>query len=57
MKTPKKPESLEEQISMIWDAVFNHLFTAQYWQGVMTKFILALLAVIIGLWAFGQVFG
>ena len=57
MKVPEKPKSLEEQVSMIWDAVFNHLFTAQFWQGVMIKFVLALLAVIIGLWVVGQVMG
>jgi hypothetical protein len=57
MKTPEKPKTQKEQISMLWDAVFNHLFTAQHWQGVMLKFVLALLAVIIGLWAFGIVTG
>lgn len=56
MRIPKKPETQKEQISMLWDAVFNHLFTAQHWQGIMLKFVLALLAVIIGLWAFSQVF-
>jgi len=50
MKIPKKPESLEEQISMIWDAVFNHLFTAQYWQGVMTILILQILRFFIEFW-------
>ena len=57
MKIPEKPKTQKEQISMLWDAVYNHLFTAQHWQGVMLKFVLALLAVIIGLWAFSQVFG
>lgn len=57
MNTPKKPTTQKEQISMLWDAVYNHLFTAQHWQGVMLKFVLALLAVIIGLWAFDKVFG
>ena len=55
MKIPQKPETQKEQISMLWDAVYNHLFTAQHWQGIMLKFVLALLAVIIGLWAFGIV--
>lgn len=57
MKIPKKPETLEEQVSTIWDAVFNHLFTAQHWQGVMTKFVLTLLAAIIALWVFDKVVG
>lgn len=57
MKRQEKPKTQKEQISMLWDAVFNHLFTAQHWQGIMLKFVLALLAVIIGLWAFSQVFG
>ena len=57
MKVPEKPKTQKEQISMLWDAVFNHLFTAQHWQDVMLKFVLALLVVIIGLWAFGQVMG
>jgi len=57
MNTPKKPETQKEQISMLWDAVYNHLFTGQHWQGVMLKFVLAFLAVIIGLWAFDKVFG
>ena len=56
MKRQEKPKTQKEQISMLWDAVFNHLFTAQHWQGIMLKFVLALLAVIIGLWAFSQVF-
>ena len=57
MKIPKKPEALEDQVSMIWDFVFNHVFTAQHWQGVMLKFVLALLGVIIGLWAVSIIMG
>ena len=57
MKIPQKPETQKEQISMLWDAVYNHLFTAQHWQGIMLKFVLALRAVIIGLWAFNIVVG
>ena len=57
MKIPDKPKTQKEQISMLWDAVYNHVFTAQHWQGIMLKFVLALLAVIIGLWAFGIVTG
>ena len=57
MKIPEKPETQKEQISMLWDAVFNHLFTAQHWQGVMLKFVLALLAVIIALWTLEMVSG
>lgn len=57
MITPKKPKTQKEQISMLWDAVYNHVFTAQHWQGVMMKFILALLAAIIALWVFDKVVG
>jgi len=57
MITPRKPKTQKEQISMLWDAVFNHLFTGQHWQGVMLRFVLAFLAVIIGLWVFDKVVG
>jgi len=57
MKMPEKPKTQKEQISMLWDAVFNHLFTAQHWQGIMLKFVLAILAVIIGLWTLSKITG
>lgn len=52
---PEKPETLDEQVSMIFDAMFNHLpghmqrlQDRQDWCDVKMRFQLALLAVIVG---------
>ena len=53
-KPPEKPKSLEDQISMMWDAVYNHipcLFEKQErqskWQELKINFILVFVALIL----------
>lgn len=52
---PEKPATLDEQMSEVWDALFNHwpgLMQRQQerldWYDVKMRFQLALLAVIVG---------
>lgn len=54
-EVPEKPATLDEQISMIWEALFNHLpgmllrqEERLNWYDVKMRFQLALLAVIVG---------
>ena len=53
MKIPKKPETLTEQISMMWDALFNDLPHRLKWQDTKINFILVFMALL--LTAFGLV--
>ena len=57
MKMPEKPKTRDEQISMIWDALFNHVFTALHWQDIKITFILALIAILIGIIALAKFVG
>ena len=57
MNRPEKPKSQKAQISMLWDAVYNHVFTAQYWLGIQLKFVLTLLSIIIALWVVDKIIG
>ena len=52
---PEKPEGEKEQMSEVWDALFNHLpgmmahlQDRQDWCDIKMRFQLALLAVIVG---------
>lgn len=52
---PKKPERQKDQISMLWDAMYNHIpgiLKEQdrrfKWQDVKINFILAFVALILG---------
>lgn len=54
-KVPEKPATVDEQMSMVWDAMFNHLPGLMLrqqdrldWCDVKMRFQLALLAVIVG---------
>ena len=49
MKIPEKPQTLDEQISMIWDAVFNHIFHQLKFQDVKINFILTFLGLLIAI--------
>ena len=57
MKMPEKPKTRDEQISMIWDALFNHVFTALHWQDIKINFILTLIAILIGIIALAKLIG
>jgi len=47
MNKPKKPESLEEQVSMIWDALYNDVFHKLKFQDIKINFILTFLALLL----------
>ena len=47
MMMPEKPEKQGEQISMLWDAVFNHIPTKLKWVSVKLNFVLVFLALIL----------
>ena len=49
MKIPEKPQTLDEQISMIWDAVFNHIFHRLHFQDIKINFILTFLGLLLAL--------
>lgn len=51
---PPKPHSQKQQISMLWDAVYNHLptqlrqlYDKQQWQDKKTTFVLVMLALVL----------
>lgn len=55
---PPKPEKPEDQISMMWDAIYNHIPSILRqqdrrfkWQDVKINFVLALIALILALLA------
>lgn len=50
--TPIKPEKQKDQISMLWDAVYNHLPCQIHWQDKKINFILAFVSLILGLLTF-----
>ena len=47
-----KPESEKEQLSTLWDQVFNHIPTQIAWLNLKLTFILTLVALILGLLTF-----
>ena len=49
MDTPKKPEDKDQQISMIWDALYNHVFHRLKTQDLKINFIFGFLALILAL--------
>ena len=49
MKIPEKPQTLDEQVSMIWDAVFNHIFHRLKFQDIKINFILTFLGLMIAI--------
>ncbi len=51
-RTQEKPKSEESQISMLWDAVYNHIPTQIKWLNVKLTFILTFVALILGLLTF-----
>jgi len=51
MKIPQKPESKDEQVSMIWDALYNHVFHKLKWQDIKITFILVFVGLLLA--AFG----
>ena len=48
---PGKPDKQRDQISMLWDAVYNHIPTQLHWQNTKVNFVLAMLGLLIGLTA------
>ena len=51
---PPKPKSIDEQVSMVWDFLYNHLpekLSEQdrkiWWQDIKVNFILVLVALIL----------
>lgn len=46
---PEKPEKQKDQISELWDAVFNHIPTQIGWLNMKMNFILALVGIILAL--------
>jgi len=46
-QTPKKPDKQKDQISMLWDAVYNHIFHRLNFIDLEIKFILVFLALIL----------
>lgn len=49
MEKPQKPKDRDEQISMIWDALYNHVFHRLKMQDIKINFIFGFLALILGL--------
>jgi len=49
---PEKPGRLEDQVSMLWDAVWNHIPAQLAWQDKKINFILTFVALILGLLTF-----
>ena len=47
-ESPKKPETEREQISTIWDYLFNHVRHRLMWQDRKFNFVLAIVAVVLG---------
>ena len=48
-KMPKKPKSHEEQASTLWDIVNNCIWTKICWLDIKLNFILAFMALVLGL--------
>lgn len=46
---PEKPKTQKEQISMLWDAVYNHLPTRLGWIDIKIGFIMGFLGLILAL--------
>ncbi len=49
---PKKPKSQKEQISMVWDALFNGIIHRVNFQDTKINFILGFMVLILGLLGF-----
>ena len=48
----EKPESEKDQLSSLWDQVFNHIPTQIGWLNTKLSFILTFVALILGLLTF-----
>ena len=48
-RTPEKPDKQKDQISELWDAVYNHIPTHLRWLNIKTNFILAMMGVVLAL--------
>ena len=51
MKIPEKPKTTKDQINMIWDALFNAIPHHLKSQDIRINFILAFMALVLGLMA------
>ncbi len=49
---PEKPKSQKDQISMVWDALFNGLIHRVNFQDIKINFILGFMVLILGLLGF-----
>ncbi len=45
----KKPKTTKAQVDTLWDIVCNHIMSRLKWQDVKLNFILAFLAILMGL--------
>ena len=50
-KMPDKPQTMKEQVDMLWDAVYNHIPSKLRWQNVKLNFILTFMALVLALQA------
>lgn len=46
---PEKPNATKDQVSMLWDAVYNHLPSRLSWQDKKISFVLAITGLSLGL--------
>ena len=49
---PKKPKGQKDQISMVWDALFNGVIHRVNFQDIKINFILGFMVLILGLLGF-----
>jgi len=47
--TPNKPKTHDEQMDMVWDALFNHIPTRLAWVDLKVNFILAFIGIVLAL--------
>lgn len=44
---PEKPETHDDQMDMVWTALFNHIPTQLYWMNTKMTFILTFMALVL----------
>lgn len=47
MDKPRKPKTIEEQVSMIWDALYNDVFHKLKFQDIKINFILVFVGLLL----------
>lgn len=51
MKKPPRPKSSKAQVEMLWEAMYNHVFTWMRWQDIKLNFVLVFLGLVVALLA------